>query len=221
MKKFYTLAILALTLLACNRESGREPLFPHTDHFIDGYHFVNQLYAGTPYVAEQDGFGSGDLFFSISLGWNAEILRDELNDLREQLGDVSRIRYGIIEISPRTATINPFIKLTIVSDSDYNDIPAGSPLDAIVRVYGSTAYPVLKDLHCQADYYDQELKGTWEGYDKSSFVSMSNMCKRFQKSYYWYDKMVSELQPDDLFLLDRIMYFRIAEKPAIKNINLR
>ena len=46
------------------------------------------------------------------------------------------------------------------------------------------------------------------------------LCNFFERSYYWYDKMVSELQPDDLFLLDRIMLFRITEKPSIKKHKL-
>ena len=227
MKKTIALiiAIFAITVLSCDKKTMPESGFPYTDHFVDVYTYMTRLNVGWPHVVEQDGFAHGDFVFNISIGWDAEIRGDELDAIHKQLGDNSRIRPGN-RFSPRIATLNHFIKLTIVSDSDYNDIPAGSPLDAIIRVYGSTAYPVFKDLHCQADFYDQELKGTWEGYDKSLYINnkddevMFFLCNFFERSYYWYDKMVSELQPDDLFLLDRIMLLRITEKPSIKKHKL-
>ena len=115
---------------------------------------------------------------------------------------------------------NHFVGLKIISDSDFNGIPAGEPLNGIIKVFGATAYPVFKVLHCEKDYSDQKLEDTLEGYNKLTGCHyesghQANIFPLFQPGYFWFEKLVSELQPDDLFLLDSCLYFQFTSKPSI------
>lgn len=222
MKRFYSFVFLALTVLSCNRTKESEGGLPRSDYFIDQYVSVNKIVTQGPLILKE-GFASGDIYIGLDLSGDG-IYGDKKKEIQNRLGDVSKIRLGS-SFRPRTASVNPFIKLTVVSDSDFNDIPAGSPLDAVIRVLGATAYPVFKDLHGQSDFYNQELDGSLKGCDKLTGVYYATGLKEemfpyFEKSYYWYEKYVSELQPDDLFLLDPCLWFIITEFPALKTHKL-
>lgn len=223
MKRFYVYTIMVLAILSCGRktESGQVPLYPFSkDHFIDSYFRAIGLRASRPLVVN-DAYPFGNIVFDIIFD-REYLYAEEEKEIQEQVGDIARI--GGEKNTPRIASVNPFSKLTIVSDSDFNDIPAGSPLDAIIRVIGATAWPVFKDLHCEDDYYYQELDGSLKGYKSvarnDGTGTLSDIARYFHPSFFWYEKFVSELRPDDLFLSGPAIFFGISETPAIKKQKL-
>lgn len=104
------------------------------------------------------------------------------------------------------ATINRFKKVSMTSGQRFNDIPAGQPLDNVVSLFGASAYPEL--LQKRGGFMDQANLPYGEKEKETNSGWLNG-------DYYWFAKHLSELEEEDLFLLDHYFYIVFDEYPDI------
>ncbi len=112
-----------------------------------------------------------------------------------------------------SALINEFHKIEIVSDTEFNGVPAGESIADKVIIFAVTPYPWLKS--------GSAVTYAWN----ESMVEHSFFCRLGPwftlPQMYLVNKKVSSLTEDDLQLLcPEHIYFRFIEKPEIKTHNI-
>ena len=91
---------------------------------------------------------------------------------------------------------NDFIGISAVSDTDFNDIPAGQPIDSKIRICATSPYKFIA-----SGYKDEAAEWPQEMVDNHKYI--------------WY-----EMGKEDLILLDRTIYLKFSEIPEIKSHNI-
>ena len=104
---------------------------------------------------------------------------------------------------------NDFIGISAISDADFNDIPAGQPIDSKIRICATSPYKFIA-----SGYKDEAAEWPQEMVDNHKYI--------------WYDEIhnhpvygfLDEMGREDLILLDRTIYLKFSEIPEIKSHNI-
>ncbi len=119
-----------------------------------------------------------------------------------------------------TTYSNEFTGITVISNADFNGIPAGQPLDSKVRIVALSPYRWLKS----------ESLLTYDWSEAPSDYDVQNDHGWLYSRYYWHlppevfpvNKTLTDLVPEDLLLLfEQSLYLLFTETPEIKEHNLR
>ncbi len=109
---------------------------------------------------------------------------------------------------------NEFTGITVISDSDYNGIPAGQPLDPIVRIMATSPYRWLSS-HGKLTY-------DWMSAPTDYSLVLKHNPQTVYGELFPVYKCIQDLVPSDMLLLNRhSLYLLFTETPEIKEHNLR
>ncbi len=113
---------------------------------------------------------------------------------------------------------NEFTGISVVSDTDYNNIPAGYPLDPIVRIMTISPYRWLNSNGTLT--YDWTNAPT--DYSLVHWEMVGPRYEYFDKELFPVYKCITDLKPEDLMLLNmHSLYLLFTETPEIKEHNLK
>ena len=121
----------------------------------------------------------------------------------EHYGDTSYNR-KIVHFINR-AVADEYISLDIVCDKDFGDNhPAGTSLNDITELYGTSYFNYI-----QSGY---EEKFNWN--DAPEELEEFSMIGTWSSAHFPVKKLLSELMPSDLILLNRYAYLKFTEEPS-------
>lgn len=193
--RFIISFFFCISLFSCH--NNPVPGVRHAEWFVDSYFNACEIsIENEELVSSPDGS-----FLILKLegsGGGTEEFRRSIGDYG---GDYARA-------TPSCASINRFEKVIVTSDKEFNGTPAGKPIENGIFICAATAYPEI--INKKGGYADQESFA-----EKGSFPFYG-----MNRDYYWYRKNISNLEPDDLFLLDRILYLQFVQIPNEKEHNL-
>lgn len=174
-----------LALLSCGRIFERQDVPRVRENFIQAYYTIDSLSFHSFRSTER----------SIKLTASGKWLSTEENEYYKSLYDDT---HNHIPLAPgaTAAYTNIFDRIEIVSDTDFNEIAAGTSLGEIVKFVAISPYKWLLS-GCGASYDWSVIP---EDFEKCKFEIPAGSVK---KGLYPVDKLVSELTPDDLVLLMR------------------
>lgn len=141
----------------------------------------------------------------------------EVDNLTEKYNDKYWNRY--ISIYPQTLSrtscySNEFTGITVISDTDYNSIPAGQPLDPIVRIMATSPYRWLSS--------NGKLTYDWANAPADYSLVLKHNPKNIYVELFPVYKYIQDLVPSDMLLLNiHSLYLIFTETPAIKEHNLK
>lgn len=200
MKKLLYICFIVSIFVACGKiETYTIP------EVIQG----NSKYMITRYIEANDiKYIFYDIFYDELLTLKIEFIGENISfgpkfdEYAEKYGDT---HFNSPVLMNRYACVtNDFIAISAKSDSDFNEIPAGYPLDNIIRIMTTSPYRfIASDYSSQATIWPTE---------------MQNICDKLDTfPVYGY---LSQLGWEDLLLLDDIAYLKFTEIPEIKNHNI-
>ncbi len=139
-----------------------------------------------------------------------DILTDKYNDKYWN----RYINIGPTALDRTSCYSNEFIGITVISDTDYNSIPAGQPLDPIVRIMATSPYRWLSS--------QGKLTYDWASAPTDYSLVLEHSPQIVYGELFPVYKCIQDLVPSDMLLLNRhSLYLLFTETPAIKEHNLK
>ena len=173
-----------------------QPGSGYSSYFVDMYLRLRSL---KPNIERYQLYGYNGFFYCffakepryiICLTYEYEQLSyAEKSILRYKLGEGEQRKFYHPDDLPTSALVNKFDKIDIVSNSDFNEIPAGESLASKFEFFSSTAWPIFQaNDNAEIRIKDTDFHKIFEYYP-------------FNYLFEPIHKDVSNLTPDDLYLL--------------------
>ena len=204
-KTHISIIIIALCLFGCTTmkdESLDAPKFSET--FIRVYCFVNSNTTSWSYVSSENAvkiiLKGEDIW---GKAYDGLPPMAQFNTLARYFGDTNYYDYIPKIPGMNNAIADEFLSIDIVSNLDFGPgYPAGASLKEMAEFYGTSAYPYIKS-----------------GYDFSLLLREGDWIDLidYESGYTPVIKLLSELTPEDMTLLGRVVHIKFTDPPPPGN----
>lgn len=209
--KFFLIAtvMFCMTVSSCNRGQNRTGMY-ESDHYIQTYYDIENV------RAHMSNNWPGMIFIEYEAKEYDNHEDDETstpyNNLAERYDDFGY--GGAVHPGMYRAICNEFTGIDVVSDHDFNDIPAGESLGGVVMLLTSSAKHYIESKY--TDGYD------WGNLPEDYIVDGKRLItESFEPGFWPVYGALDLLDPFELVLLHwEVLWLKFTETPAIKEHNL-